>query len=303
MRFSELAHGFTKYMVQHRNSPRGTGETYDRGFDQFTAYLVSSGAGNDVKAFTAENIAGFTAWAAENGNGANSIRRQLSALSSLAKFAMKPAAMARVGLKMKPLVGNPVDGVERPQFIEPTKRWLALDELYAIIDQPAPARDKLALACVVDQPLRASEWCNADVGDLVLKGDRVVLTVRVKGGGLVEKKLGLKLTEALTASLREREAKPDEPLLLNSLGKRYTRQGFSETINRLAHKARIPGDVRAHAIRRTVADIAAQKGAREFEIADLLNHRSLQTARVYVRRVSSDAALDRVREAIHNTPR
>jgi site-specific recombinase XerD len=285
MRFSDLARGFTDYLVARRG-------------DQFVGYLVSAGRPNDAKEFTAENVDGFASWAAARGVGGNTIRNRLSALSALAKYAMRVKAPRGHGYVLD---GNPVDRVERPRFAEPPEKWLTLDELHAMVvaAEGASPCDRLAFAAVLDQPLRASEWCSANVADLTLAaGDKVALEVRVKGGARRKKVLGDRLAADLTRTLREREAKPAEPLLLNGRGTRYTRQGFSGIINRIAQRAGLGRAVRAHAIRHAVASLAAHHKASQYEIAEMLNHRSLATAQRYIHGVSPDRALASVREAL-----
>src|SRR5262245_34454420 len=158
MRFSELARDFTNHLVRRRGRSAGTAETYERCYDQFVAYLVAKGGAdaNDVREFTPKNVEGFVAWAGEHGKDANTIRNRMSALSSLAKYAM--TVETRRGYVLD---ANPVARVERPRFKEPEERWLTLDQLHMVL-AAADERDMLALACVVDQPLRVSEWCNAN---------------------------------------------------------------------------------------------------------------------------------------------
>ncbi len=295
MRFTDLARSFTKHMVQRRGFSLNSQSSYDRVFDQFAGYLVAAGRENDVRAFTPDSVDGFATMLADAGMGNNTVRHHLAALSALAKWAMTQKG-PRGGSYV--LDSNPVDRIERPKHVPPKEKWLALDELQAILAADAEPHERMALACVVDQPLRASEWCGANVGDLALEGDKVVLQVVVKGGARRKKVLGDKLAAVLTADLRQREARPEEPLLLNAQGKRFTRQNFSNVLDRIARRAGIQRGVRAHMIRHTVASLAAEYGASVYEIAEMLNHRSLQTAQRYIHGVRPDAALGKVREAV-----
>jgi site-specific recombinase XerD len=295
MRFTDLARGFTKHLVTRRGCSEATRETYDRVADQFVAYLLGGGRENDAREFTADAVDGFAGWLAEKGASPNTVRHHLASLSALAKYAMTVRSPRGRGYVLD---SNPVDRVERPKAVPPREKWLTMDELRALLAVPAGAHEALALACVVDQPLRASEWCRANVGDLTLEGDKVALQVVVKGGARRKKVLGDRLADLLTAALRQREARPEEPLLLNAQGRRFSRQNFSETINRLARRAGVTRDVRAHMVRHTIASQAALHGASVYEIAEMLNHRSLQTAQRYIHGVNPDAALGRVREAV-----
>src|SRR5262249_44818148 len=156
--------------------------------------------------------------------------------------------------------------------------------------------ERLALELIVDQPLRASEFCEARVSDLQLDGDasgaeRVALTVRVKGGSYKTKVLGVRCAQLLTKALREREASPVETLLVNAKGEPFTRQSLSEMLLRLGKRAnirRIP--VRSHVIRHSIASAAAQLGASVHELAEMLNHSDTNTVKRYVHGVQPDAA-------------
>lgn len=296
MTLSEAARKFTRDLVADGAS-RATEETYGRRFDQLVAYLVHHGHGNDVRAFTEDNLRGFIAHLRDQGMGPNSIRGFMSAYSAFGKWAMtQPNPRAP---RQHLLESNPVQHIKRPKHVAPREKWLTLDELQALLSAEMAPHEQLAFWCVVDQPLRASEWVEARVGDLTLaEGDKVALEVKVKGGHRRKKVLGEKVAAMLVATLRQREARPEEPLLLNAQGKRFSRQNFSETMNRIARRAGLDRPVRAHAIRHAIASLAAHKGATVYEIAEMLNHRSLQTAQRYIHGVKGDAALDRVREAL-----
>jgi integrase/recombinase XerD len=268
-------------------------ETYDHCIGQFVTFLTTAGRQNSVSELTPENVEAFVALLFERKMAATSVNLRLSALSGLAKYAMQTKNRGRYLLDV-----NPVDRIKRPRNAKPRERFLTLDELRALLAVDCPPNERLALALIVDQPLRATEYCEACVRDLRLEGDAVALTVRVKGGAHVTKVLGSRVAEQLQAALREREAGRDETLLVNTKGEPYSRQTFSEMIARNAVKAGIRQPVRAHLIRHSIASAAALKGATEHELAAVLNHASLGTVKRYTHGVRPDAALDRVREAL-----
>ena len=269
-----------------------TVDTYLRYFDRLVAFLGK----NDVEEFTEDNIRRFVAYLRENGRGAQTVLGTLSAFSAFAKWAMTEPHPRRRTAHL--LEANPVDHIKRPKRVPTPDRWLTEEQLMLLLNaiDAAPANERLAISLVADQPLRASEWSKANVKQAVLdEDDDVALQVKVKGGQYKKKKLGKTVAEMLTASLRQREAKPDEPLLVNSQGRRWSRQAFSNMIARWAQRAGLEGRVRAHLIRHTIASMAAADGATVYEIADMLNHSSLATAQRYIHGVRGDAALDKIR--------
>lgn len=285
---SEAARRFAR-----EKETEATRETYLRRLDQFLAYLIDCDRPNAVDSFNEENVRGFVGYLRdEAGIGANSIRSILSALSSFAKWAMTEKHPKRRGHLLE---SNPVEHIKRPKHVPPPEKWLTLDQLHVLLAAVKDDRERLALSALADQPLRASEWCRANVADLYQEGDTVGVQVRVKGGAYRRKALSPQFTEVLLKHLREREARPGDPILVNIHGKRWSRQGLSNLIDRIAQRAGLGVPVRAHMIRHTIASRAAFNGSSVYEIAEMLNHRSLQTAQRYIHGVRGDVALDKVR--------
>ena len=294
MQLSKVSGEFTRYLVERRGCSPRTRDKYDDDYGQFIAFVLDRG-GNDIRSFTADNVEAFAAMLVARGIAASTVGAKLSALASLAKYAMRQKGDRGKYL----LTDNPVTRIERPKRQEPAIKHLSVTELRALLAAPADAGERLALALLADQPLRVTEWTDANVGQLTVSGDRTALTVVVKGGRTRSKVLGDDVAAQLAAVLRQREAQPDEPLLLNTQGNRYSRQTFSEMVSRNARRAGITRiAVRAHVIRHSIASIAAENGATVYEIAEMLNHRNLQTAQKYIHGITPDAALQGVREAL-----
>jgi site-specific recombinase XerD len=298
MTLSDLATRYAREIIGDGAS-RNTEENYNRYFARFIAFILGRGGQNSVRELTDDNLRAYFAWLRDEGQiGPNTIRNAMSAFSSLAQFAMRTPQPHGKGYLLD---SNPITRIKRPKHVPPKIDWLTFDELMAMVRVAAdrPHHERLAFALVADKPLRASEWCAANVSDLIpTDGDRVAIQVMVKGGKQRVNVLGVKVGEMLMATLRQREAKPGEPLIVNWEGKRFTRQNFSDVINRVARLAGIKREVRAHRIRHTVASLMAQNGASEHEIAAMLNHSSTATAKVYIHGVKPDAALDRVRDQV-----
>ena len=198
---------------------------------------------------------------------------------------------------------NPVMRIKRPRNNRPRIKFLSVDELRSLLAVDCKPNERLALELIVDQPLRATEYCESKVSDLTLDNDQVALTVRVKGGSYKTKVLGRRVAELLTRTLREREAGPNETILVNSNGDPFTRQSLSEMLLKLARRAgirRVP--VRSHVIRHSIASAAASLGATVHELADMLNHSDTNTVKRYVHGITQDAALSKVRALLDHAP-
>jgi len=288
---TRAAQMFVKAKVQDGGS-RETSATYEV---RLLEFVVNVGA-DDLAGVTEFNVRRHVQMLRDRGVGANTIRRDLSVLSSFCAWAMTEPHPSKKNAHM--LETNPVRHVKRPKHVPPPEKWLSLEELQTMLAACTNERERLALGAVADQPLRASEWCRAVVGDLYKENGSTGVRVRVKGGGFRKKALSAEFAGVLVDSVRVRDAQPHEPLLLNRFGQRLSRQGLSGIINRITARAGLAQRVRAHMIRHTIASAAAFNGASVYEIAEMLNHRSLQTAQRYIHGVKGDAALDSVRRSL-----
>lgn len=295
MQFGRLASDFLRYKAARGGSPN-TAQTYEIIFGQFRAYLASLGLDDDIRHFTGDTVAGFMEYLAGHGVKASTIATKVAALSSLGEYGMKTKNPRGKYV----LAENPVARVERPQRGPSPERYLYAQEIRAMLSVEAPAHERLVLAFLMDTQLRATAAVSAKVRDLSQDGDRLLLSVIEKGNRPHLVTLSQGLAVGLLEMLKQREAQPDEPILVNSQGRAYTRTALSQMISRLALRAgitRIP--VRAHLFaRHSPASLAGQAGATEFEIAALLRHANTATARKYTHGVTAEAARERVREML-----
>jgi site-specific recombinase XerD len=283
-----------KYIADPRYlSTARSKETYEHCLRQFLTYLVTEAkADTGLRQFTPEHVEGFVGWLYRHEMVNSSVNLRLSALSGLAKYGMQQR------LRGKPLIdANPVDFVKRPKNARPKEKYLTAVEIRALLATDCPANERLALALLFDTQLRVSAAVNAKVKDLRLDGDSVRLSVVEKGDNPDTFLLSPDVAAALCASLKEREAGPEETLLVNTRGEAYTRQTLSEAVARVARRAGVTRvRVGAHLFaRHSPASLAGQDGASEFEIAAMLRHRSTATAKRYVHGVVAETARDRVR--------
>ena len=292
MQFSRLTADYRRHMLMSRGASRRTEESYDLGYRQFLAYLDSIGHKDSVKALDPDVIQGFITWLLERGAKRSSVCRKLSALSSLAMWAKTRKDDAGKYI----LAENPLERIERPRPERPRREFLTADEVRAILTVRCHACERLALRLLIETQCRVSELVNAKVGDLTLEGDRIALRVTLKGGREHVKRLPEDL--GLQAVLRQREAQPHEPLIVNTVGHAYNRSSLSEVVAKLARRAGITRIKRVgpHLLaRHTVASLAAQGGASVPQIAAMLGHADLSSARHYVHGVEADAVRDKVR--------
>jgi site-specific recombinase XerD len=295
MRISALSQQFLRFFVARGHSPRSA-ETYDISISSYLASLRDQGFDDDIRSFTPETVEAFATSLQERGLKASTINLRLAALHSLGQFGVKTKDARGKYI----LEENPLTRVYRPKRQRPKEKYLSLAEVRALLAAPCSAPERLVIDLLVDTGLRASEIADANVEHLRLDGERVVLSVRVKGGRHREITLGPEAAARLLESLKFREAQPADPLLVSARGDRFSRTSLSEVVCRVARRAGITRfPVRAHVLRHTVATLASATGADVPTIAAMLNHSDIHTVQRYVHRQDAvDAAREAVRRAL-----
>ena len=211
MTFSKLADDYVKHLGIRRGCSPVTCEGYAVTYRQFVTHLREQGLTDDIKHFTPESVEALITTLASRGQKASSVNTRLAHLSSIAKWAMTQKNGRGYLLDENPLVR-----IERLKKAKPKEKYLMRAELRALLTVETKPWERLALDLFIDTALRVSELANARVKDLRLEGDLLVLSVIVKGGRPRNVTLGRDLAERLEASLRQREAGPEAPLLINS---------------------------------------------------------------------------------------
>ena len=154
------------------------------------------------------------------------------------------------------------------------------------------ARDKAAVAVLIDTGVRAAELC-----DLMM--DQVHLTsrdgyIRVTGKGDKERELplGKKSRQYLHSWIKSyRKAPAEEQHVF--LGKKFvqmTPNGLNVMVRRLGRYAKIKGRVYPHMFRHTFAVNFLKQGGDLFVLSRLLGHTSIQVTQVYLQALKSDQA-------------
>jgi integrase/recombinase XerD len=317
MTFSALARDYLRSKAAVGRQAARTGENYDETFGLFVEFLHGQGRQDDVREFTPENVAAFRDWLTAGRKG-SSVSNRLSALSSLGQWATKTERPKATRLAINP--ASP-DFVERPKKEHPREKFLYREELAALRAVSCDPCERLALDLFLDTGLRVNELASATVRCLTLEArpaslgaaridDQppgatpagVVLSVRLKGGRQSPPiPLDPDLGARLEVTLRQREVKPDDPLLVNTRGDAYKRNTLTEMVYRLACRAgitRIP--VRPHVLRHTYSVFARQAGLDTVQRASLLNHSDTSTIHRYDHLMPGEAvsARSRVREAM-----
>jgi integrase/recombinase XerD len=261
-------------------SPR-TVEAYAGDLSRFLEYAEKVGA-VALADLTRDVVVGFLLALEEEGLGARSRARALSALRRMFAFAADRGLLA-----VDPLVG--VEGPRLPQLLP---RVLRPDQTAALLsaidtDTPIGLRNFAMLELLYGAGLRVSELVGLPLSGL----DRRAGLVRVVGKGQRERVVPVGeaalvalddyLAEARGQLLGDR-SEPTGAVFLSRRGTAMTRQNFFAFLRSLARKAGIPSEqVSPHVLRHAFATDLLEGGADLRSIQAMLGHADLATTQIY----------------------
>ena len=248
---------------------------------------------------TAEQVEGWRDALRERPQRAATVRRKLSALSSLFEDLVARGAAS----------SNPVEGVERPGEDEDTNAAPVLTPAQARLLLDAPPRntlkgrrDRAILAVLLYQGLTREELCGLVVGDLRLPGG--VPHMRISGNRGRERIVPVhrETRERVLDYLKAAGHGGDEtaplfrPVANNRGGGRLDRaldpaSIYRNVVRHYAARSGLAEEVKglcAHSLRATAASTALRAGARPEKVRDWLGHASLAATALYYRIPASD---------------
>ncbi len=188
------------------------------------------------------------------------------------------------------LTASPADDVHAPRAWPALPRFLSLDEVDRLLDQPdtdtpVGLRDRALLELLYATGVRVSELVALRVGDVSL--DRGLLTCLGKGAKERMIPVGRTATEWIRrhlASARPALLKHRESVFLfpNARGGRgLSRVGFWKIIKKYGQRAGLIRELSPHTLRHSFATHLLERGADLRIIQTLLGHADLSTTQIY----------------------
>ena len=186
---------------------------------------------------------------------------------------------------------DPAKELRSPSMAKSLPRALSIEEVDALLEQPARSsssmalRDKAMLELAYATGMRVTELVSLDAAHVSLES----VPVTVRGVGKGDQERALPLDQRAADELRryifhvrpKMAASADETaLFLNRHGKRLTRQGFWLVLKRYAREAGL-GDVTPHMLRHTYATHMLSGGMPLRNVQEALGHASISTTQVY----------------------
>ncbi len=224
----------------------------------------------------------------DSGAENSSVRRRLSAVSSLYKYCAGHDLIARI----------PTEGVKRPHVDPDYTGTVSLnrDESRALIaaadagTSPQQKRDSVIIRLLLHNGLRVDELCKADLSALGVDRGHQVLTVTRKGGKRCKAPLAPATALALQAYLYDRAsvlggAVPElaGPLIATSTGSRLDQSALLKLVKRLAKVANISSwqQLSPHSLRHASITHFLDAGGTLRDAQDHAGHADPRTTRRY----------------------
>jgi integrase/recombinase XerD len=269
---------FLDHLRVERGLAKNTLEAYARDIGALLAHL---GEGADAEAIGTLEITGLLSHNLENGIGARSSARQLSALRTFFKFLVKERVIPQ----------DPTTLVDRPRLSKKLPRILSFDEIQRLLATPDPtkpvgARDHAMIQLMYASGLRVSELVHLRVSDLDMQ--KGLVSALGKG----HKRRLVPVGEAALAALTHyiEHVRPlalrrgqTAVLFISPRGGALTREGFWKLLKRHARVAGIRTPISPHKLRHSFATHLLQGGADLRAVQAMLGHADLGTTEIYTR--------------------
>lgn len=228
----------------------------------------------------------------------STLRRKLYSLSSLFEFAIKRDLTKE----------NPFDLIQKPRLkMESKTNSFTLDEvkkILAILKEQATQNQSCMLnyaiiATLFSVGMRVSELCALQIGDLETVGNMTRIHIRNAKGKrehspIIHQSTAQLLQDYISkmraqaprdASIfirkKSNNTDPMDPLISH-----ITSRAVYDMINTAAIQAGITKKISPHSCRATLATLLHNKGVPISQIQQLLNHKSITTTSVYIKKAS-----------------
>ena len=302
MLFCDCVQGyFRTYLMQQRGYGEHTLASYRDTFKLLVDYLSDSGREVDVLEMAdvgKETVTEYLCWLeSARGNAPSTRNVRLAHLKSFASYVITTspedagACAAIRSIPAKRQMSAPPDALSK-------------DEVDCLLATPGTdsrqgLRDSALLSLLYDSACRSTELANMDVRDLILGG---ACYVRIDGKGNKKRTVPLlgETGELLDAYLASSSLGPDSPLFVNRSGRRLSRSGVSDVVERHWESVveRHPNiaahaSVKPHLLRHSKASHLVEAGANIYYVRDFLGHESVETTMVYLKH-----NLEKMREVV-----
>ncbi|MEL4506298.1 site-specific tyrosine recombinase XerD [Luteococcus sp. H138] len=286
---ARVAPAWLDHLAVERGLSANTLAAYRRDLLRYAQYLGLRGiTGFDEIATT--DVTEFQRWLAVGdaerpAQAPASVARAIVTVRNLHRFALTDGLCGR---DVAAEVAVPKLGKRLPKALSVAQVQALLEA--PDVETPEGLRDRALLEVLYGTGARISEICALDVDDLtrVLAEPDAGLRLLGKGNKQRVVPLGSFARDAVDAWLvrgrpvwQAKAKTPGPALLLNSLGRRLSRQSAYGVLQQAAHAAGIDAEVSPHSLRHSFATHLLDGGADVRVVQELLGHASVTTTQIY----------------------
>lgn len=283
--------GYLDYLAVERGASAHTVNAYRRDLRKYASFLSHRGISR-LDAVSESDITGFVAWLQDGDSGhralsAASATRALVAVRSLHSFQVREGFVE----------ASPAAQVHPPRLARRLPKALSLAQVEAILSTPDPStvtglRDQALLELLYGTGARIAEVVAIDVDEARAFLADPDVGLRLFGKGRKERivPVGSFARSAVEAWLvrgrpvfAERASQGGPALLLNSLGRRLSRQSAWQILSTAGERAGIVEPISPHTLRHSFATHLLDGGADIRVVQELLGHASVATTQIYTK--------------------
>ena len=251
---------------------------YERDLARLSEFAEDEG--RDVVMLDRHDLEAFIRTLMSSGLSPRSVARSVASIRGLYRFLVLDGQLS----------ASPADDVHAPRAWPALPKFLSLDEVDRLLEQPdtdtpAGTRDRALLELLYATGMRVSELVSLRLGDVNLDGG--FLTCLGKGAKERIVPIGRVATDwvrtyLVTARPVLDKRQTSQFLFLNARGgNSLTRVGFWKIIKRYGLQAGLRRDLSPHTIRHSFATHLLERGADLRVIQTLLGHADLSTTQIY----------------------
>ena len=269
---------FLDYLRYERNASPQTVQTYEESLRAFESYLTFRDNGLSIDSVDTDLIRDWMESSMDKGNSASTINKNLSALRSFFRFALKR------GLVKK----DPAHAVTGPKKSKPLPQFLREGEMDRLLDglewdgSYNNVRARTILLLFYEAGLRRSELIGLDDKDIDFEAAQLKVTGKRNKQRIVP--FGTELAEALKnykAKRQEEFGETSGALFLSDKGERISGEQVYLIVRKYLSMVTSLKKRSPHVLRHTFATAMLNNGAGLETIKSLLGHASVSTTEIY----------------------
>ena len=269
---------FLDYLRYERNASPQTVQTYEESLRAFDSYLTFRDNGLSIDSVDTDLIRDWMESLMDKGNSASTINKNLSALRSFYRFALKR------GLVKK----DPAHAVTGPKKSKPLPQFLREGEMDRLLDGLEwdssfnNVRARTILILFYETGLRRSELVGLDDKDVDYDAAQLKVTGKRNKQRIVP--FGAELAEQLKsyqAVRREKFGETCGAMFLNDKGERISGEQVYQIVRKYLSMVTSLKKRSPHVLRHTFATAMLNNGAGLESIKNLLGHASVSTTEIY----------------------